>query len=151
MGLGFGLQLFLWYSIGWFFYNLGIDYFSKTKWGVTDLYFIIIIFRIIISVSLQISQISCLDANKAPSGCTQYFYGSTTGTISSFNYANSYQLANQRQTICIRYFINLNNENTIELVLQMLLQPNNLLVNFQFFVLKLYLFVGFSRKGRWCL
>ena len=73
---------------------------------------------------LQITQISCFDANKAPSGCTQYFYGSTTGTITSFNYANSVQLANQRQTICIRYFNNLNNENKIELVLQMHPQHN---------------------------
>jgi hypothetical protein len=54
-------------------------------------------------IPLQISQISCLDANKAPSGCTQWFYGTTTGTvINSYNYAGSVQIANQRQSICIR-------------------------------------------------
>jgi len=54
------------------------------------------------SWNIKVTQISCLDANKAPSGCTQYFFGSTTGTITSFNYVNSYMLANQKQTICIR-------------------------------------------------
>ena len=97
---------------------------SLEQWWGTPSICIFIMFRNIIYVSLQITQISCLDPNKAPSGCTQYFYGSTTGTITSFNYANSVQLANQRQTICIRYFNNLNNENKIELVLQMHPQHN---------------------------
>jgi hypothetical protein len=36
-------------------------------------------------------------------GCTQYFYGSTSvTTINSFNYANLVELANQRQNICFR-------------------------------------------------
>lgn len=52
---------------------------------------------------LQISQISCHDPyNLAPDGCTQYFQG-TTGTLQTFNYANSNQLANQMQNMCIRY------------------------------------------------
>jgi hypothetical protein len=46
--------------------------------------------------------VSCYDTNLSPSGCTQYFYGGTTGTLNSFNYANSYQLASQAQHICIR-------------------------------------------------
>jgi len=53
--------------------------------------------------NIRISQISCLDANKAPAGCTQWFYGSTSGTvINSYNFAGSVQLANQKQSICIR-------------------------------------------------
>ena len=50
----------------------------------------------------QITQVSCYDTNLAPSGCTQYFYGSTSGTINSFNWANLVQLANQAQHVCIR-------------------------------------------------
>jgi hypothetical protein len=62
------------------------------------------IFLVFIIIFLfQITQISCLDANKAPAGCTQWFYGTTTGTVlNSYNYAGSSQLANQRQSICIR-------------------------------------------------
>ena len=56
----------------------------------------------------QISQISCFDnTGLAPSGCTQYYTG-TSGKIQSFNWmtngANSVQLANQNQKICFRYF-----------------------------------------------
>lgn len=54
---------------------------------------------------VQITQISCYDANKAPAGCTQWFYGSTSGTtINSYNYAASTrsELANQKQSICMR-------------------------------------------------
>jgi hypothetical protein len=51
----------------------------------------------------QVTQISCFDKNRAPSGCTQYFYGtSATGMIMSFNYANSVQLASQKQRFCFR-------------------------------------------------
>jgi hypothetical protein len=49
----------------------------------------------------QITQISCYDANLAPDSCTQYFWG-TSGMLNTFNYDNSWQLANQKQTICIR-------------------------------------------------
>jgi hypothetical protein len=38
----------------------------------------------------------------APAGCTQYYYGTTTGLVQSFNFANSIQLANQNQAVCIR-------------------------------------------------
>ena len=39
---------------------------------------------------------------QAPEGCLQYFFGSTTGTIRSFNKANNAHLADQNQAICIR-------------------------------------------------
>ena len=51
----------------------------------------------------QITQISCFDVNRSPPGCTQYRFGSISGVINSFNYANLYQLANQQQTICFRW------------------------------------------------
>jgi len=40
--------------------------------------------------------------NKAPTGCTQYFYGETTQGFKTFNYANGVHLANQNQRICFR-------------------------------------------------
>jgi len=40
--------------------------------------------------------------NKAPTGCTQYFYGASTAAIKTFNWAGSQHLANQNQRICIR-------------------------------------------------
>jgi hypothetical protein len=55
-----------------------------------------------LSISLQITQLSCYDPNLPPAGCTQYYTG-TSGTFNSYNYANGVQLANQQQTICMRY------------------------------------------------
>jgi hypothetical protein len=49
----------------------------------------------------KISQISCYDANLAPDSCTQYLYG-TTGTLNTYNWDGGNELANQKQTICIR-------------------------------------------------
>ena len=43
--------------------------------------------------------------NKAPTGCTQYFYGSTSQAIKTFNWAGGEHLANQNQRICIRYML----------------------------------------------
>merc|ERR1712223_1812745 len=40
--------------------------------------------------------------NKAPTGCTQYYYGETTQGFKTFNYANGVHLANQNQRICFR-------------------------------------------------
>lgn len=54
------------------------------------------------SWAIKITQFSCDDANKAPEGCLQYFFGSTTGTLRSFNKANNAHLADQNQAICIR-------------------------------------------------
>jgi hypothetical protein len=42
---------------------------------------------------------------KLTAGCLQYFYGVSSGIVNSFNFNGKpqYHLANQRQTICIRY------------------------------------------------
>ena len=57
----------------------------------------------LLNYNLQVSQISCYDANLAPDSCTQYFTG-VTGTIQSFNYqsAAGLQLSKTDYTICIR-------------------------------------------------
>jgi len=53
--------------------------------------------------SIKVSQIKCTDPNKAPSGCTQWYYGTTgVGSIKTFNYDQSAALANQKQVICVR-------------------------------------------------
>merc|ERR1712117_168337 len=52
--------------------------------------------------SIKVTQISCNDENRAPEGCTQYYYGSDTGTIQTYNFDGGSHLANQRQQICIR-------------------------------------------------
>lgn len=55
------------------------------------------------SWNIRISQISCYDPNLPPQGCTQYNWGTTaTGIIYSYNYANTQQLAYQKQVICTR-------------------------------------------------
>ncbi len=53
---------------------------------------------------MKVSQFSCDFPNLAPPGCTQYFYGSNTNTVRSFNYngGSGYQLAYQDQVICVR-------------------------------------------------
>ena len=63
------------------------------------------LFFLNIAFLFQITQISCLDPNRAPNGCVQYYYGSTSGIIYSYNYAAStvIQLANQDQRICFRW------------------------------------------------
>ena len=51
----------------------------------------------------KVNQLSCNLKDKAPPGCLQWFTGKTgVGTITNFNYANGYSLADQRQIICIR-------------------------------------------------
>jgi len=52
--------------------------------------------------SIKVTQIACTDETLAPPGCTQYHYGSTTGTIQTYNFDNGQHLNNQRQQICIR-------------------------------------------------
>lgn len=56
------------------------------------------------SWSIKVTQYDCNSRNLAPAGCTQYFFGSTTGTVRSYNYNNGagYHLANQNQKICVR-------------------------------------------------
>ena len=53
---------------------------------------------------MQVTQYSCDFDNLAPDGCTQYFFGSTTGTVQSYNFNDGAgeHLANQDQAICVR-------------------------------------------------
>lgn len=51
--------------------------------------------------AIKVSQYSCDFGNKAPSGCVQYFTG-TSGVITTFNWANKVHLANQAQKVCVR-------------------------------------------------
>lgn len=54
--------------------------------------------------SIKVTQISCDSEMLAPDGCTQYFTGSTTGQIETFNFNSGMgqHLANQDQSFCIR-------------------------------------------------
>ncbi len=55
--------------------------------------------------SIKIQQYACDYENLAPSGCTQYHYGTGgTGYVYSFNYGTgtNLHLAKQIQTICVR-------------------------------------------------
>lgn len=54
------------------------------------------------SFSIKISQYACDFTNLAPAGCDQYFYGSDSGYVQSFNYQNTKHLAAQSQDICFR-------------------------------------------------
>ena len=56
------------------------------------------------SWSIKVTQYSCDYPNLAPNGCDQYFFGSNTGAVRSFNYnaGNGYHLADQDQNICVR-------------------------------------------------
>ena len=54
------------------------------------------------SWNIRVTQYECNSGLLAPPGCTQYFYGSDTGSVQSYNFAGDYHLANQRQNICIR-------------------------------------------------
>ena len=50
------------------------------------------------------TQYACDYSNLAPSGCTQYYFGSTTASVETYNFngGNGQHLANQRQQICVR-------------------------------------------------
>ena len=50
----------------------------------------------------KVTQIGCDHPNKAPSGCTQWHFGSAIGVIKNFNFDGGIHLANQNQNICIR-------------------------------------------------
>lgn len=52
--------------------------------------------------SIQVSQYSCDYSNLAPTGCTQYHFGESSGTVSTFNFRGGEHLASQKQKICIR-------------------------------------------------
>ncbi len=51
----------------------------------------------------QITQYSCDYQNLAPEGCTQYYFGSTSNTVNSFNFYGGTHLADQNQNICVRW------------------------------------------------
>ena len=51
---------------------------------------------------VKVSQIRCDFINLAPSGCTQWFFGGSTGVVRTYNYAGGLHLAQQNQNICVR-------------------------------------------------
>ena len=54
--------------------------------------------------SIHTSLIPCSSPNKAPTGCLQWFTGTSgVGLVTTFNYAGGEHLADQVQTICFRY------------------------------------------------
>eukprot|EP00094_Tigriopus_californicus_P012178 TCALIF_11770-PA protein Name:"Protein of unknown function" AED:0.15 eAED:0.15 QI:0/0.55/0.7/0.7/0.22/0.4/10/4/366 len=52
--------------------------------------------------SIKITQYACDFDNLAPQGCTQYHFGSNSGTIKNYNFDGGAHLANQEQKICVR-------------------------------------------------
>ena len=52
--------------------------------------------------NIKVTQYDCNYDNLAPEGCTQYFFGSNTQTVQTYNFDGGYHLANQDQNICIR-------------------------------------------------
>jgi len=54
--------------------------------------------------NIKITQIECNSDLRAPQGCTQYFYGSNSQEVRSYNWdnGNGLHLANQNQNVCIR-------------------------------------------------
>ena len=51
---------------------------------------------------IKVTQFRCSNPNLAPSGCTQWHFGSPAGMVKTFNYDGGVHLADQRQTICVR-------------------------------------------------
>ena len=60
--------------------------------------------------NVRVTQFKCDYENLAPSGCTQYYFNpeGDEGVVTTYNYNNGagMHLAQQRQTICIRYMRN---------------------------------------------
>jgi len=54
--------------------------------------------------NIKITQIDCNSELLAPQGCTQYFYGSDSQEVRSYNFngGNGLHLANQNQNVCVR-------------------------------------------------
>jgi len=52
--------------------------------------------------SIKVTQYDCCYDNLAPAGCTQYFFGSDSQSVQTFNYDGGQHLANQNQQICVR-------------------------------------------------
>ena len=55
------------------------------------------------NILIQITQYDCDYDNLAPDGCTQYFYGTTTDEVRTYNFDGGVHLADQDQNICIRF------------------------------------------------
>jgi hypothetical protein len=54
------------------------------------------------SWSIKVTQYDCNYENLAPTGCTQYFFGSASQSVQTYNFAGGQHLANQKQQICVR-------------------------------------------------
>ena len=56
------------------------------------------------SWSIQVTQYECDYNNLAPTGCTQYYFGQSSGTFRTFNYqgGSGKHLASQNQNVCFR-------------------------------------------------
>ncbi len=55
------------------------------------------------SWEIKVTQYTCEFENRAPTGCTQYFYNTAaTGVIKTFNFDGGQHLANQKHKFCIR-------------------------------------------------
>lgn len=52
--------------------------------------------------AIKITQFACDYHNLAPDGCLQYFYGSVSGNVQTFNFEGGTHLGDQDQNICIR-------------------------------------------------
>jgi len=52
--------------------------------------------------SIKVTQYSCDYNNLAPDGCTQYFWGGTTGSVMSYNFDGGMHLADQNHLFCVR-------------------------------------------------
>lgn len=52
--------------------------------------------------NIKVTQYSCDFDNLAPSGCDQYFFGSSTGLVQTFNFDGGRHLADQNQVVCVR-------------------------------------------------
>lgn len=50
----------------------------------------------------QVTQYDCEFNNLAPKGCTQYFFGSNSQQVQTYNFDGGIHLANQNQNICVR-------------------------------------------------
>jgi hypothetical protein len=49
------------------------------------------------------TQYACDYNNLAPTGCTQWFFGATSASVQTYNFAGGQHLANQKQNICVRF------------------------------------------------
>ncbi len=52
--------------------------------------------------NIKVTQYDCNYDNLAPDGCTQYFWGTTTDQVKSYNWDGGQHLAVQDQNICVR-------------------------------------------------